>query len=319
MYQTDVHVVVGHLGYGLDDRCRALVVCTLCRGDTIGQRCPCLTSISGCACQLTKRCVVGDGQGSVGQSGVQSLVFLVLSLSEVDDVVAEPVSIVIVITIFRASQAVFLNLFVTDEVSLQSFIQLIQSVLLVVEYQLLDCCHGVSIGCQTGPYNARTEVVHCAAGLNALAVFHTTFEHDGHQWLRRQFSVDSLGDNRHNGCPLGHVSDGRLDRILELIKCLVVAEVAQIRCDLLAVPERNTVVQCQLDSDRPLCVGCGCPLIQSSCLLRLYAAHQAVVSGILYVDALGQHHLDMCIVEVASRESHSCSYDVYDLLHILLR
>ena len=85
----------------------------------------------------------------MGQSGVQRLVLLVLMLCEVDDVVAEEVCVVIVVTILRSCQAVFLYLLLSYEVSLQCFVELIQRVLLVVEYQLLDCCHGVSIGSQT--------------------------------------------------------------------------------------------------------------------------------------------------------------------------
>ena len=128
----------------------------------------------------------------MGQSGVQCLVFLVLMLCEVDDVVAEEVCVVIVITILRSSQAVFLYLLISDEVSLQCFVQLIQRVLLVVEYQLLDRCHGVSVCCKAGPYNARSEVVHRAACFYAAALFHAAFEHDGHERLRCQFLMDSL-------------------------------------------------------------------------------------------------------------------------------
>ena len=79
------------------------------------------------------------------------------------------------------------------------------------------------------------------------------------------------------------------------------------------------MIQHQLDADRPLGIGGGGPLIQSSGLLRFYTAHQAVISRVLNRHSLGKHHLNMSIVEMAGRESHSRSYDVYYLLHVLLR
>ena len=129
----------------------------------------------------------------------------------------------------------------------------------------------------------------------------------------------TLGNYCCYSSPLGDVLDLFLNSCIKLIICEILIQVSKIRSDLLAVPEWNTVVQYQFDTDRPLRVSSGSPLIQSSCLLRFYASHQAVVSRIFDGNALCQHHLDVSIVEVACRESHTGTNYVYDLLHVFLR
>ena len=126
------------------------------------------------------------------QYGVQSLVLSVFHLCKVDQVCCDHVCIIVIITIFRSSQAVCLDLIISFEVSLQSFIQLLQCVFSVIEYQFPDGCHCICISCQTGPYNTRSEVVHRTACRYVPALFHTSFVHDGHQRLRRQISVHTL-------------------------------------------------------------------------------------------------------------------------------
>ena len=125
VYKSDVHVVVGQLGNGFDNRSRALEVRTLSRADTIGQRAPCRTSVSGRACHLTKRSVVGDGQSSVAQCGIECLVLSVFHFRKVDQVCRNQVCVIVIITILRRRKAVRLHLFISYEVCFQRFVQLL--------------------------------------------------------------------------------------------------------------------------------------------------------------------------------------------------
>ncbi|GFI50213.1 hypothetical protein IMSAGC020_01419 [Lachnospiraceae bacterium] len=96
---------------------------------------------------------------------------------------------------------------------------------------------------------------------NSVALFHTSFIHNGHQWLRRQFLVYSLGDHRHNVRPFCDVVDLVLNSPVELLKSLILGKRSFIRCYLFAVPERNSVVQRKFNGDRPLCIRSRSPLI----------------------------------------------------------
>ena len=131
--------------------------------------------------------------------------------------------------------------------------------------------------------------------------------------------MHALRDHRHDARPLGDVVDGALDRSLELLKGVILVEVAQIRGNLLAIPQGHAVVERELlDGDGPLGVGGGGPLIQAAGLLRLDATHHAVVACVLNRNALGKHHLDMRVVKVASREAHAGANNVDDLAQVLL-
>ena len=170
--------------------------------------------------------------------------------------IRDRVYIVVIVTILRCCQTIGLHLLISYEISLQSFIQLLQCVFLIVEYQFLDGCHSVSVCSQPGPYYARTEVVHSSAGRYVLTVFHTSFVHDGHQRLRCQISVNSLRNNSCHRRPLGHVLDLLLHSRIELFEGRVLIQVSQVRSYLLTVPERYSVVENQLYTDRPLSIGC---------------------------------------------------------------
>ena len=99
---------------------------------------------------------------------------------------------------------------------------------------------------------------------------------------------------------------------------MVLVEVAQVGGNLLAVPQGHAVVERELDGDGPLGVGGGGPLIQAAGLLRLDAAHHAVIACVLDGDALGEHHLDVRVVKVAGGEAHAGANDVHDLAQVLL-
>ena len=99
---------------------------------------------------------------------------------------------------------------------------------------------------------------------------------------------------------------------------MILVEVAQVRGNLLAIPQGHAVVERELDGDGPLGVGGGGPLIQAAGLLRLDATHHAVVACVLNRNALGKHHLDMRVVKVASREAHAGANNVDDLAQVLL-
>ena len=259
----------------------ALEVRALAGADAVGQRHPGVTAVGGRAGHLTEGSVVGDGQGAVAQDGVQGLVLSVLVLGEVHQIGGNVIGVVVVVAVLGSVQAVGADLLVALEVGLQSLVQLLQSVLLLVKDQLLDGGHGVGVGGKTGPYHTGAEVVHGAAGGYVLALLHAALVHDGHEGLRSQLAVYALGNDGGHAGPLGDVLDLFLDGGLELLVGLEAAQIAHIGADLLAVPQGHAVVEHQLDADGPLGVGSGGPLVQAAGLLGLHAAHQAVVTGIL--------------------------------------
>lgn len=164
----------------------------------------------------------------MAQYGVQSLVLSVFHFCKVDQVCCDQVCVIIIITMTRSSQAVCLDLIISFEVSLQSFIQLLQCVFLIIEYQFLDGCHSICISCQTRPYNTRSEVVHRTAEIRL------TFS------MQPSYMMDISGFGARSLCtrweitvayssPLGDVLDLFLNSCIKLIICQILIQVSKIR------------------------------------------------------------------------------------------
>ena len=82
----------------------------------------------------------------MAENGVQSFVLSVLMLSEVDQICCDVICIIIVISILRCVQTVSSDLLISFKISKKSLIQLFQSILLILEYKLLNCRHGICVG-----------------------------------------------------------------------------------------------------------------------------------------------------------------------------
>ena len=255
----------------------------------------------------------------MAQDGVERAVLAVLLLGERHEVGGDVVGIVVVVAVLGRGKAVCQHGIVALEVGLEGFVQVFERVLLVFVHKLLDGGHGVHVGGKTAPDHAGAEVVHGAAGGHVAAVFHAAFVHDGHERLGRKVAVHALGNDRGDAGPLGDVADLLLHRGLEFFVGVKLAQVAGVRADLLAVPQRHAVVEHQFDADGPLGVGSGGPLVEAARFLRFHAAHEAVVAGVFNAHALGQHHLDMGVVKVHGGEAHAGTDDGHDLLEVFLR
>ena len=96
---ADVHVVVGHLGHGFDDRRGALDVRALRRADPVGQRLPRPASVGRRPEELAEGRIVGNGQGPVAENGIQGAVLAVLLLREVDEVRRDEVRVIVVVQV----------------------------------------------------------------------------------------------------------------------------------------------------------------------------------------------------------------------------
>ena len=150
-------------------------------------------------------------------------------------------------------------------------------------------------------------------------MLHAALVHDGHERLGRKIAVHALGDDRGYAGPLGDVADLRLHRGLKLFVGVKLAQIAHIGANLLAVPQRHAVVEHQFNADGPLGVGRGGPLVEAARFLRFNAAHQAVIAGVFNAHALCQHHFDVGVVKVHSREAHARADDGYDFFQVFLR
>ena len=69
-----------------------------------------------------------------------------LMLCVLNDICTDAICIIVIISILRCVQTVSSDLLISFKISKKSLIQLFQSILLILEYKLLNCRHGICVG-----------------------------------------------------------------------------------------------------------------------------------------------------------------------------
>ena len=255
----------------------------------------------------------------MAEGRVEHLVLTALFLGPFGNIQRVLVDVVIVVTVFRRVQAVAAQRFVTFKVGQQRIADLLKGVFLLFEHQLADRRHRVDVGRQTGENQPRTVVDHRAAGGDIFAALHAAFDQQRHQRLRRHIAVDALADDGADSRQAHDMGDLLFHRRVECFEGAQVVQIAGVQ-PLIAIEQHHPpAVKHELDSDRPLGVAGGGPLVDAPGFLRLNAAHQAVIAGVFKIEAFAQHHLDVGVIEVAGREAHSRFHHVDDFFHVFLR
>ena len=116
MYHTDVHIIIGHLGYRLDNSGRALEVSALAWADSVRQRQPCMASVCRRTGHLAEWGIIGNGQSTMAQDRVKSLVLSVLMLGKVDQICRNIICVIVIISVLRSVQSVGADLLISIKV-----------------------------------------------------------------------------------------------------------------------------------------------------------------------------------------------------------
>ena len=69
-----------------------------------------------------------------------------LMLCVLNDIRTDTICIIVIISILRCVQTVSSDLLISFKISKKSLIQLFQGLLLILEYKLLNCRHGICVG-----------------------------------------------------------------------------------------------------------------------------------------------------------------------------
>lgn len=131
--------------------------------------------------------------------------------------------------------------------------------------------------------------------------------------------MNALADDRSDSGKPDNVLNLFFYSMIERLIRFELINIARIQALNAAVPFHEATVKDKFDSNGPLRIAGGSPLVNTTGLLRFHATHQAVIASIFQGKTFSQHHLNMSIVEVACRETHAGFNNIDNFLHVLLR
>ena len=308
-----------HLGAGLDNGGRSADICALLRGNTLGQRLVCQTSVGSCDHDITEVNVAG------GRKHID-VILSALDGRSAGDVISVLVEyglhdVICIIIIVAVLRSLILNqvqdILVALEVVVHGLDEFLHGELLVVIYVVLDGCKCIGDGSDTNTLDV-VGVVSCAACIVVLALLDAVVGADGKERSRHLFCVDLLDNQVAAHLHVDNVLQLLLEGLEELLIRLVILRMSGVQTNLLLEHRIPAVIECQLQALRNIQISGKDVSLGSPCA-GLNTAGASGIAGIHQGLACVQKLLDELVGIVECRLAPALTCNLAGSLEELVR